>query len=555
VTDLAVSTDPRTRYFILPTRLLWQSDAQSVHNADCLRRNDTGQATLYAPEVCLIRSGKGIAPPALLLDFGREWNGGIQIVLGAANRGLVNVRIRFGESASEAMGAPINDHANHDLVFPLRPWGAQEVGNTGFRFVRLDFSSSEDGDLEAQLIAVRAVALIRPLPYIGQFHCNDDRLNEIWKVGAHTVHLCLQDYVWDGVKRDRLAWIGDLHPEAQVVSTVFGQQAIVPQTLDYVRDQTPLPAWMNGISSYSLWWVLLQRDWFLHWGDHDYLRAQSAYLLPLLEQLAARVDAHGSEVLDGWRFLDWPTEGNDVAKHAGLHALLLRGLQAGAELCQALDEDAAGAACLRAAERMRRHVPPIVPQSKQASALLALAGLQSAEIVNREALAVDPLSGLSTFYGYYVLQARALAGDYSGALEVIRRYWGGMLDLGATSFWEHFDLSWRENAGRIDELPPAGKVDLHATYGEHCYQGLRHSLCHGWAAGPTAWLSEHVLGVQILAPGCRRLRIRPNLGDLTEVEGTFPTSCGPLRLRHQRTNTGEIATEIDAPATIKILRD
>ena len=78
-----------------------------------------------------------------------------------------------------------------------------------------------------------------------------------------------------------------------------------------------------------------------------------------------------------------------------------------------------------------------------------------------------------------------------------------MLDLGATSFWEDFDVAWLENAGRIDELPVAGKRDVHATYGEHSYKKLRMSLAHGWALGPTSWLTEHVLGVKVVEPGGR----------------------------------------------------
>lgn len=27
-----------------------------------------------------------------------------------------------------------------------------------------------------------------------------------------------------------------------------------------------------------------------------------------------------------------------------------------------------------------------------------------------------------------------------------------MLDLGATTFWEDFDINWKKNAARIDEL-------------------------------------------------------------------------------------------------------
>lgn len=102
----------------------------------------------------------------------------------------------------------------------------------------------------------------------------------------------------------------------------------------------------------------------------------------------------------------------------------------------------------------------------------------------------------------------AAAGNYEGALERIREYWGAMLDLGATTFWEDFDMAWLP-AGCIDEPVPAGMRDLHRECGAYCYKGFRHSLCHGWASGPTAWLTEYVLGVGVVEPGCRRLRIDP----------------------------------------------
>ena len=114
-----------------------------------------------------------------------------------------------------------------------------------------------------------------------------------------------------------------------------------------------------------------------------------------------------------------------------------------------------------------------------------------------------------TFYGYLMLEAMACAGDYQGALDIIRSYWGAMLDLGATTFWEDFNLDWLPNAAGIDELVPEGKKDIHGDYGAYCYQGFRHSLCHGWASGPTAWLSRHILGIEILEPGCKKLRVVP----------------------------------------------
>jgi alpha-L-rhamnosidase len=129
-----------------------------------------------------------------------------------------------------------------------------------------------------------------------------------------------------------------------------------------------------------------------------------------------------------------------------------------------------------------------------------------------------------------------------------------MLDLGATTFWEHFDIDWMENAGRIDEVVPKGKVDVHGTYGDYCYVSYRHSLCHGWASGPTAWLTNHVLGVKVVEPGAKTLKIDPFLGDLEWAKGTFPTPYGLVEILHIKKAGGEIETIINAPDEVNIIR-
>ena len=98
-----------------------------------------------------------------------------------------------------------------------------------------------------------------------------------------------------------------MHPEVMTVNTVFGYNEAVPKSLDLTRNITPLPNWMNGISSYSIWWLLIQRDWFRYQGDWTYLQSQKDYLVDLLKVLISKVDASGREHLDGMRFLDWPS--------------------------------------------------------------------------------------------------------------------------------------------------------------------------------------------------------------------------------------------------------
>jgi len=503
----------------------------------------TDQTSARETPSCILRDGAG-----LLLDFGQALHGGVQIMVGqTCDKKPVRLRIRFGESVTEAMTEPNNDHSIHDEVCRV-PWlGTREVGSTVFRFVRLDLAES---GAWAAVKQVRAVSLMRPDPYLGSFECSDDRLNRIWQTGAHTVHLCMQDYLWDAAKRDRLVWIGDMHPEAMVVATVFGNHSIVPRSLDFVRDETPLPGWMNGICSYSIWWVLIQHSWYLYQGDQAYLCRQRDYLLGLMDQLLRYIGPDGTEALaDGWRFLDWPSVGDDASIRAGLHGLLMLGMRAGQALCAALGEEQMQERCALAQARLRRN-PPDAGTSKQATALQVLAGAIDAAEANEQVLAPAHVGRLSTYYGYYVLQARALAGDYPGCLRTIREYWGAMLDRGATSFWEDFDLAWLEGSGRIDELTPPGKRDLHADYGAHCYKGLRHSLSHGWAGGPTAWLSEHVLGIRPAEPGFSAVCIQPHLADLEFAQGTFPTPHGLIHVRHQAA-AGHVSSEIALPEGVR----
>lgn len=535
-----MAVDPRVRRYLWPSRMVWSTqDNAAPHNPEGLLSSTGGPCVM---------EHKGNAP-GLLVDFGRQIHGGIQIEHGInQDHTPVPVRVRFGESVSEAMGEPNNDHAVHDQVTHVPWYGTAEIGNTGFRFVRIDMVKP---GTRLEIKKLRAVLLYRDLEYKGSFRCSDERLNQIWNTGAYTVHLCMQDMLWDGIKRDRLVWLGDMHPETMVINTVFGENEIVPASLDFVRNQTPLPAWMNGISSYSLWWVLIQHCWHLYHGNRDYLEQQRKYLFELLALLRTQIADDNAERLGEARFLDWPSSEDKTAIHAGLHALLCMALRAGAELCGILSNPQEQTACQQAAARLEEHHPEKTP-SKQANALLALADLADAKATNENVLAVNQFSGLSTFYGYYVLQARAKAGDHQGCLDVIRRYWGAMLDLGATTFWEDFNLDWTPNASGIDRLVPEGMKDIHGDFGNYCYKGLRHSLCHGWASGPTAWMTEHVLGITPTAPGCSRVDIRPNLADLEFAEGTFPTPKGILSVKHRRSADGQITTEFDAPDGIEV---
>lgn len=546
-------TDPRTRRYLAPKRVvLTEGDVQ---NPESLLQERSNQITLVTAENCTLHNQPGKPHAKIVLDFGIEFAGSVRLMIwgvqGPNNR--ANINVRFGESVMEAI-TPLfeknttNDHAIRDRVMNVGMLSACETNESGFRFVCIELL--EESAL-VQFKAVQGVFHYLDLDYVGSFSCSDEKLNRIWDTAAYTAHLNMQEYLWDGIKRDRLVWIGDMHTEVNTILAAFGYNEIVPRSLDVVRDETPVGAWMNGISAYSIWWLLIHCDWYRAFGDKAYLEEQRDYLRGLMTLLASFVDADGGETLPEGRLLDWPTNDDPVAKHVGFQGLLKLALDNGAYLLRELGEDETAALCEASAERMKQHTPAPTT-AKQANALMVLAGLADPIEVNEKILTPGGGHGYSTFMGYYILSAKAKAGDYAGALRDMKEYWGGMLDMGATTFWEDFDLDWMNNAGRIDEVVPEGKIDIHGDYGNYCYIKFRHSLCHGWASGPCPYLSNYVLGIRNVAP-CK-YEVKPELADLEWAQGTYPTPKGAISVWAFKNERGETVVKVDAPEGIEVIR-
>ncbi len=512
-----------------------------------------GQVSTDEPDVTVFKTTKD-GKASVLLDFGKEIQGGVQIVRSISDDHSAAIfHLCFGESVSEAMSdvndeesTATNDHSVRDFETAV-PWlGTAMIGETGFRFLRIDLVSE---DVEVPVRAIRAAFRYRDIPWLGSFKCDDERINKIWEAGAYTVHLNMQDYLWDGIKRDRLVWIGDMHPEVMTVNTVFGNHDVVRKSLDYVRDKTPASSWMNGICSYSLWWIIIQNHLYWYYGDIEYFSAQKAYLTELLRNVIKNVDGNKENYKDG-RFIDWPTNDNPDAIHAGLQALTVRALEAGAEMAGWLSDYALRDECREVVSRLRTYVPD--PKgNKEAAALLAIEGMLDGKKAH-DIIVRDGAKDFTSFMGYYMLEALAKNGSYADAIDLISQYWGKMLDLGATTFWEDFNYEDSKNAARIDEFVPEGKFDIHADGGAYCYVGLRHSFCHGWASGPTAWLSQYILGVEPAEPGFRKVRIKPHLGNLKWVEGSFPTPYGVIHVTHSRRPDGQISSKMELPEEVEL---
>jgi len=512
--------DSRVRESVFPVRLC--AVAGAVEHAEILLERTDLQIGLS--EQCLVAvNGRGF----IVLDFGKEMNASVRILTQVIDGGECRIRIRTGESLSETY-AEIgeknagNHHTLRDVTVTLPMYSDMEFLQTGFRFVRIDFPEEK----RVFLKAVVAVSIHRDLHPVGGFVCDDERVNEIFSVASRTLMLSMQTYIWDGIKRDRLVWIGDMHPESMGIACLFGQDSTVERSLDYVRDHTPLPGWMNNIPTYTAWWLIILHDYFEQNANLSYLEEQRDYIRGALSLLNGVVNEDGTIAVDDSFLFDWPSHGSEDEK-VGLYAIWVLAGRKSRRLLHILGEDTS--VCDDMLGRLSRNRNTAVSEWKQCEAFLVYAGLKPAGEAHAF-LTKGGANGFSTFMSYYLLCAIADGGGAAEAVSLMKEYYGAMLDLGATTFWEDFDLKWKEGSAPLDRLPQEGEHDIHGDFGKHCYVGFRHSFCHGWSCGPIAFLMRRIGGIEILEPGCKKVRIRPEAAGFRFYELTYPTPYGPIRI-------------------------
>lgn len=504
--------------------------------------------------------------PWVLLDAGRETFG--RVILRNAGRSRIQVAVVTGETVNEThyynrrMGVTLSLEPGERATTPL----------IAFRYAKIHAIAAADGEFVLAEPLLQKVE--HPVRRTGSFRCSDETLNRIWELGAETLLLCCQNEIWDAPKRDLLPWMGDLHIESLIYLHCFEDPFLVRRSLQANRETGPAlgrpfaerlapslsECWggpahdVNGMPSYTAWWVLGLCDYYLHTGDTEYPSFEAAELETLLDHLAKGVTP------EGWRFGAYHVN-NDFVDHtvmsrgeadAAMGAICAAAFRRAADLLEALGRTG-GVARYRSLaqtldagywqwiaaqpmERLRHHA---------ASPAVALGNLDAARRARLfdGCLAVPDDQLMSPWWRGYDLLAGVNAGRIPWVLDEIRRRWTVMVGHGQTSLWECADPRWFET-----DDPHACAI----TREDSGYGGYRMSCCHGWSGGPTVALIQGVLGVRPLEPGFRRVTIRPELGDLEWAEGCVPTPQGAIRVAAFREG-GEVRIEREVPNTLQVV--
>ena len=420
----------------------------------------------------------------IIFDFGKEMCGGARFQTVCFASINARVRLRFGESITEVSSeigdkGASNDHSPRDFDYRLSFSGDYSCGNTGFRFLRIDLL--EEGNITFRNVYCINNILKRKTIY--EYKGKDQRIRDIFVAAKRTIDLCSSSgYIWDGIKRDRLIWVGDMAPEVMALTTLYGPISEINKSLDLTKKLYPIPRYMNEMIPYSMWWAIIVSDYYKDFKNVNYIKKHVHYVERLVKQFSALVDEEGN-ILERM-FVDWPTVGSED-EAVGARSIFLMFMDKAIYLLKEFNKDT------KLAEDIKRRLLLKEMKVTKMKQVVALKYFATGKMSDEEyaLLIKDGARGFSTFMSYYILTAIA-SRDEKLAIELMKEYYGAMLDKGATTFFEDFDMDWVEGSGRIDEINPNLK-DIHGDYGKHCYVGFRHSLCHGWSSGVIKFIKEH----------------------------------------------------------------
>ncbi|HLI80893.1 MAG TPA: alpha-L-rhamnosidase C-terminal domain-containing protein [Candidatus Binataceae bacterium] len=424
----------------------------------------------------------------------------------------------------------------------------------------------------------RAGAIERRYPRSGNasFSCDDDRLNQIWRVGARTLDLCSTDAFLDCPGREQRAWLGDSYVHALVTYVTNSDWRLVRRHLricahsrrgdgllgmvavgDFSTSSTTIP-------DYSLHWVRALARYFEYSGDTALIRElapEAIGVLAVFERYRARDGLLRG--MPGWIFIDWAmTEKSEVV--GALDALYTATLDDFAMLCERALKDFHSAATYRSQAMRTREAfqllwddtagayvdaadahRPLKRVSQQTNAIAIVSGCARRDhwdrilknILDESRLAITPT--ISDDRTPYIMQ-RMNPADYM-------KFDAETDIVAAQPFFCAILHDAVVRAGRRDLIPDLclkwwPQIERGNTTFEEYWSGPagEASRCHAWSATPTYDLTTHVLGVRPMEPGYRKVAIHPHFGKLARLAGRIPTPHGMIEVSFERDQTGTI---------------
>ncbi|MDF2921859.1 MAG: hypothetical protein K0R57_773 [Paenibacillaceae bacterium] len=409
-----------------------------------------------------------------------------------------------------------------------------------------------------------------PLAHTATLQCSDRRLAGIWDISARTLRLCMQDGFLDSSSREQQQWMGDGRWQAVINYHYSGDSRLHRKLLRQVgqsQDWTGMTKarYPDGhhnyppIPSFCLAWICSFRDYVRYTGDTGLVHEWWPQLLLAIRWFTAYENEHGLlENVPYWPFIDWGDGAGgttlDVERGGIVTALnlqYLEGLQTIGEFAAWMKESEAeqlfSAKCakLKAAVEtwlwsgeegayadclVGGALSGTISEPANALALLHLHAPEdgrAARIFHRvfSGQTGAPVVRGSPYFMLVIGRALSRTGRTRRALELIRNRYGAMLDVGATTTWERWNVFHQETDGTV------------------AYS----SASHAWGASPILFVFEGIFGLQPLAPGFQHFELAPAPCGLTDIAASLPTLYGEIRMALKQTEAGRYVLELHVP--------
>jgi len=484
------------------------------------------EVTPQEPISCELRNGHQ------LLDFGKETFGYLQF---HQLTGEGKLTISYGESIEEALSPEhcvmIDElHVNPALVSEDDTYTAEEA--RAFRYVWIH------GDSGIQWERISMLYEYVPVDYRGSFESSNARLNEIYEKSLYTFHLNTREFFLDGIKRDRWVWSGDAYQSFLMNYYSFFDQDVARRTLIALRGKDPLTMHINTILDYSFYWFISLNDYYLYTGDLAFISQNYDRAVTLMDFCLKQCNEEGLVVgrPQDWVFVDWADFSNEGAVSTE-QILLAKALEAMKLFASLMGDDTLASHYGVIAEELitktitlfwdeeqgglRHHrvngetLPQLTKHANMFALTFNYLTPEQRENVIQNVMLNPGVSPIRTPYmRFHELAVLCESGEHEFVLNEMLAYWGGMLDLGATTFWEEYDPS-------VTGLKHYEMYEM--PYGK--------SLCHAWGASPLYIVGKYFLGVKPLETGYKAFVVEPKLGGLEWIRGSVPLPQGQVDVK------------------------
>jgi len=395
-----------------------------------------------------------------------------------------------------------------------------------------------------------------PLDQIGEFHSSDPLLDHIWQVGIDTLLPNMTDALTDTPWRERGQWWGDAHADYRIAQTTFRDQTLLRRGLIYMADAMlidPAPGKAPNnqglhMLDYAMLWVQDLFSYLQIVDDWSLARQMFPSLDQLMEHLT-ELENDRTGLLDlpegHWSttaYIDVIGYHNRFGQSAALNSLYSDTLKRAAWIAARLDNPEKASQWEQKAKKIKRVVniklyrekdqsywtrldsagvyPPSVSAQSWALAydMIPEGQRQAATDVLLDLISKDPANpNIGTYGMLWALEALGKAGRYQQAIDLIRLYYGYMLQSGTSTWWEGF----------------------------HALVYPETSISHGWSGAPTWFLSTYILGARQVS--ANEWQIQPSFTGVQRASGKLPLQSGALNVQWENTGCGESWLQIASP--------